>query len=435
MKRPMPLNQAVHLTIVTAHILTALAVFLLKYTEKNIPLPSIIFFSNTINRTVFYLNFFIPFTVYCITLYAFILFTGFFTRWVCISVCFFAAVLSVYILEDIFIVNIAVYAAFLIGISYSFKMPKNIILAVSSLLLIIMFMYHPSYMGKSPGGTRFNNPPAIEIIPSFFYLVLSIGLTVFIKTMADRFIKDRETIKHLNMTEKKLILFNHKLQELAKRKGEDAVKEDRLRFTRDLHDSSGYAFTNIILVTDAAVSCGTMDTEKSQETFQRIRKLASRGLQDTRDTLHFIRNIREPYLKSVDTVYQLRNIFQEVTGIQVDIEWGNMKHEYGPVINKVISQIIQEAFTNSIRHGKATRILIQFWEFPLELSMTVTDNGIGASTIVKGIGLAGMEERLGSVGGKMDVSLPGEGGFRIGIRIPIVAKINQRKQELWANRS
>jgi signal transduction histidine kinase len=104
---------------------------------------------------------------------------------------------------------------------------------------------------------------------------------------------------------------------------------------------------------------------------------------------------------------------------------GNMKNDYGPAVNKVISRIIQESFTNSIRHGRASRIQIQFWEFPHEFTMTVTDNGIGADNIVKGIGLAGMEERLEPVGGALVVSSPQEGGFRLRITIPLVPVARQ----------
>jgi signal transduction histidine kinase len=163
-----------------------------------------------------------------------------------------------------------------------------------------------------------------------------------------------------------------------------------------------------------------MGTAHSQEIFHKIRNLASRGLNDTRETLHLIRKIQEPYHESITAIYQLKKIFEEVTGIAVTVEWGNMKSDYGPAINRVLTRIIQEAFTNSIRHGKASRILIQFWEFPNEFTMTVTDNGIGAANIVKGIGLAGMEERLGSAGGTLAVSLPPEGGFRLKITIPLV---------------
>lgn len=79
---------------------------------------------------------------------------------------------------------------------------------------------------------------------------------------------------------------------------------------------------------------------------------------------------------------------------------------------------MQEAFTNAVRHGRATRIDILFWEFPDYLSMTVCDNGIGSKEIVKGIGLAGMEERLVKLNGSLQATSPDEGGFRLTVRIP-----------------
>jgi signal transduction histidine kinase len=216
-----------------------------------------------------------------------------------------------------------------------------------------------------------------------------------------------------------MLLFNHRLQEYIKNFGEEAIKKDRLRFTSDLHDSCGYVFTNIIAISDAAISCGPMEEEKLNETFHLIQSQAREGLKKTRETLHMIREIRDPASGGIDTVYQMKNIFEEVTGIKVEIEIGNMKRNYGPAVNSVIARTVQEAFTNSIRHGKASRIQIHFWEFPRSLAMTVTDNGGGARQVVMGIGLAGMEERLAELGGSLSVSSPEDGGFRLKIEIPL----------------
>jgi signal transduction histidine kinase len=260
---------------------------------------------------------------------------------------------------------------------------------------------------------------------------------ILLRFFADKYIQEKEVTAHLNLVGTQLVLFNHHLQEMAKTRGEEAVKQDRLRFTRDLHDGCGYAFTNIIAVTDAAVSCGEMDTANSQEILQRIRNLATEGFRETREILHLIRSIQEPYTKSVDTVLELKKIFEEVTDIQVAVEWGNMRQDYGPAVNRVLTRIVQEAFTNSVRHGKANLIQIHFWEFPASapaggdssagepapdggvLTMTVSDNGIGARQVVKGIGLAGMEERLVSVGGTMDILSSGDLGFRLRVKIPL----------------
>ena len=64
----------------------------------------------------------------------------------------------------------------------------------------------------------------------------------------------------------------------------------------------------------------------------------------------------------------LKKIFEEVTGIRVVIESGNMKKNYGKELNAVLIRTVQKAFTNAVRHGRATRIDILFWEFPDYLS-------------------------------------------------------------------
>jgi signal transduction histidine kinase len=217
-----------------------------------------------------------------------------------------------------------------------------------------------------------------------------------------------------------MIQINHRLQELAKNHIEEAIKQERLRFTRDLHDSCGYAFTGIIAITDGAVSSGPMNSANTLEIFQRIRNQAGSGLKELRAVLRLIRGINDPYTKSIDAIYQLKTIFEEVASIQVSIVWGNIKRDYGPSVNAALTRIVQESFTNSLRHGQATAIQIHFWEHPDALSMTVTDNGLGASDVIKGIGMAGMEERLASAGGVIKWSLPVEGGFRLEVLIPLI---------------
>ncbi len=55
--------------------------------------------------------------------------------------------------------------------------------------------------------------------------------------------------------------------------------------------------------------------------------------------------------------------------------------------------------------------------------MTERDNGIGSKQVVKGIGLAGMEERLQEVGGTLTTGLNVEGGFKLEIKIPIMKEV------------
>lgn len=348
--------------------------------------------------------------------------SGYYLRNICLVVGFITAVVSIYSLNDLLAIKLSIYSAYIITIILTYSKPANILVTSILIALFVILEHHPSFMGKVPSTYTYSLLEFADIFSFLTYILLMAFCAVLIRLLFEKHLFEKETIKHLNSVGKKMILFNHRLQELAKRRGKEAVKQERLRFTRDLHDSCGYVFTNIIMISDAAVSQGRMDPADSQEIFQRIRTLASNGLNDTRKTLHLIRKIIEPYAKTVETIYQLKLIFEEVTGINVNIEWGNIRSEYSPTVNKIITRIIQESFTNAVRHGMATNIMIQIWEFEETLSMTVTDNGIGASSIVTGIGLAGIEERLETIGGKLKVSLPQDGGFRLEIRIPIIGR-------------
>ena len=215
---------------------------------------------------------------------------------------------------------------------------------------------------------------------------------------------------------------NSKLQSYAKSSGKEAVEQERLRITRDLHDSCGYVFVNISSMMDAAMSKQEISREEAEELFMQVRNMATNGLQETRKTLRAIRDLQEPMESNISSIRKIRDIFMQVTGINIVIESGNMQESYGPTINAIIMRTMQEGLTNAVRHGHAKNVYIAFWEEKENLLMKIQDDGIGSSNIVKGIGLAGMEERLEEQGGALEVSVPKEGGFMLEIQIPLTIK-------------
>ena len=404
---------------------SALIIFTLKYTGTDVILLPYFDPEQETNRFLFLINFYIPFALCSFALYGCLFSTGFFNRGFFLLTGLAAAIISGYVLNDFLTINLCIYSAYVIMISVRFSPPKNLAISGFSILIFAFCSFHPSFLGPALGTLWFVNPDVSQIVILMAYLFCLAVMSFCTQLLLDKYITSEAKVAHLNQVGTKMLLFNHQLQDYVKNLGEEAVKKDRLRFTSDLHDSCGYVFSNIIAVTDAAISCGFMETEKMQETFHLIQNQARDGLTRTREVLHMIRKIKAPEADSIDTIYKMKTIFEEITGIKVEIESGNMKHDYGPTINMVLTRIVQEAFTNSVRHGKASRIQIQFWEFPVSLTMTVADNGVGSRNIVKGIGLAGMEERLASVGGIMEVSSPEDGGFRLKLEIPLVSASQQ----------
>ena len=376
--------------------------------------------SLTENTIIFYLNFYVQFFM-VISFLAASLFCSKEKLKIILSVfSFIFSILSCYVLDDLFTIKFGIYAATVIINAAIFPLRKSFLLNGIFIFLYVVFLFHPSFLGTGSGVFTFEDKPQFSHIMMLVCLLLGFAsMVAYIRFLYNENNQSEDTVKHLHLIITQLTAFNHRLQEYAKNSGEEAIKTDRLRFTSDLHDKCGYVFTIIITLTEAAISFGEPIPQKVETTLQKIRKQAREGLQQTRDILNMIRNIQEPWAGSIDTIYQMKLIFEDVTGIKVDIEIGNIRYSYGQTINKVLERILQEAFTNSIRHGKASYILIQFWEYPDELTMTVTDNGTGAKMVVKSIGLAGMEERLAEIGGNLDVSSPVDGGFKIRVRIPI----------------
>jgi two-component system CheB/CheR fusion protein len=75
-------------------------------------------------------------------------------------------------------------------------------------------------------------------------------------------------------------------------------------------------------------------------------------------------------------------------------------------------RIAQEAISNAVKHGKAKTIVLDLHAGPREMTLTITDDGVGlekSSGDGRGIGLHTMKYRASLIGGTLDVR-PGRGG-------------------------
>jgi signal transduction histidine kinase len=74
-------------------------------------------------------------------------------------------------------------------------------------------------------------------------------------------------------------------------------------------------------------------------------------------------------------------------------------------------RIAQEAITNAVRHGRATRVRVGFRQKDGALELTVSDNGRGfvpATAVTAGMGLRIMKYRAAMIGASLEVrSSPG----------------------------
>ena len=78
---------------------------------------------------------------------------------------------------------------------------------------------------------------------------------------------------------------------------------------------------------------------------------------------------------------------------------------------------LQEALSNVARHARAQSVTIVLTQHAGVLDLEVKDDGRGL-TGDPGLGLTGMGERLGALGGAMRITNAADGGARLAVRLP-----------------
>src|SRR5574344_212633 len=372
-----------------------------------------------------YLDFYIFFAVFTVSLFVFIFNTYFYLRILMFVLGLSAGSLLAYTVGDLFTIKLFIFCAWILMLCATLPFFYNILLAGLSGTCFTLLQYYPASLGIVDSATAANIPQKQDIFTLVIYFLLTMLISVAYKYVVQKWAESVEYGQHLNNVMTQMSVFNQQLQNVAKTRGDDAAKQERLRITRDMHDSCGYVFVNITSLIDAAESRPDFSREQMDETLMTVRTLASNGLQETRRTLHAIRDMQDPVEKNIDAIYDIKKLFEQVTGIHVTVNPGNVKHDYGHTVNSIIIRTMQEALTNAIRHGRAQNMFITFWEENGILTMAVKDDCIGSKQTVKGIGLAGMEERLEKVGGTLLTDSPKDGGFRLTVTIPLTEALSQ----------
>jgi signal transduction histidine kinase len=221
-------------------------------------------------------------------------------------------------------------------------------------------------------------------------------------------------------TVKTLMTANMAFQLYANNVESESVERERNRITRELHDSIGYALTNVIVMMNAGKVLLKKKPEDLNDLFEKVGNQAEEALATTRQTLHLLRDIQSPEPIGLQAVACLVRNFKSATNVDAEVSFGNLGVSLGKNLDTILFRIVQEGLTNAFRHGRATRIRISMWHTESEILLTIRDNGRGLesdSALVEGIGFSGMRERLSAFGGTL-IPRSVVDGFELGVVIP-----------------
>ncbi len=103
------------------------------------------------------------------------------------------------------------------------------------------------------------------------------------------------------------------------------------------------------------------------------------------------------------SLQSLAEDFARDSGVPVKLTVSGMPRVIYPSVEVAFYRNAQEAMTNAVRHGQATAISVRLDYSPDEVALSVSSNGRPpVGSIVKGLGLRGMEERIELLGGTVE---------------------------------
>ncbi|MCW0215380.1 MAG: histidine kinase [Pseudonocardia sp.] len=215
-------------------------------------------------------------------------------------------------------------------------------------------------------------------------------------------------------------------REATVRARESAARaEERSRIGREIHDAVGHHAT-LIAVGAAALSASTTEPG-TREAAERLRMHAKRALAEMRTALG---------LAGADTAEQAGTA--QLAGLVDRSVAGGMAVRLVPSgeprpltvsLDRAVYRIVQESLTNAARHSPGAAVEVEVdWREPVGLRVEVR-NGPARRAVaprgafgIGGAGLAGLVERVRSVGGDLRTGPAAGGGFAVVARLPVAGR-------------
>jgi ligand-binding sensor domain-containing protein/two-component sensor histidine kinase len=204
----------------------------------------------------------------------------------------------------------------------------------------------------------------------------------------------------------------------------DAVLAERTRIAREIHDTLAQGFVGVSTQLElTAHHLAQSNVLEATQQVDRTRALVREGLADAR------RSIWDLRADGTQATLPLRltNLIQQSSTehLKINIDIGGTYRALAPSLENEVLRIAQEALVNVVRHSGATRVELDLRYHPNELTLTISDNGVGfqstdTTLLAQGhFGLQGMRERAVQIGGTLNVESSPKSGTTVTLQAPL----------------
>ncbi|WP_371786480.1 sensor histidine kinase [Streptosporangium subroseum] len=225
-----------------------------------------------------------------------------------------------------------------------------------------------------------------------------------------------------------LLRFRRELSERARAElAEAAVRAERRRIARELHDVVAHHISTMNVLVGAARTTMTRRPGQAQATLLTAERAGREAMAEMRQLLHVLRADDAPDTKFAGFAgYGAAALPALVAraadaGLAVGLEVAGDRVELSTAVDHTLYRIVQEALTNIRKHAGGARAGVRLTYVPGAVEVEVLDDGLAAGAGESGFGLGGMAERVAACGGQLRAGPRPQSGFEVFARIPVPA--------------
>jgi signal transduction histidine kinase len=204
-----------------------------------------------------------------------------------------------------------------------------------------------------------------------------------------------------------------------------AEDAERRRIAYDIHD----ALSQMLGVVKMNMETVVAETATDSRQFERLNdvvRMINDLIRQTREMTFDLHPSMLDHFGIVPTLQRFAEEYNRRTLAEVAISESGPRQQLSSTLASYLFRAIKELINNAVRHGNAKEIVAAIHWDPGHIRIVVDDDGCGFDTVKalkpqarRGLGLAGIDERLTSFGGKMRLESSSGGGTRVVLEVPL----------------
>jgi len=217
-----------------------------------------------------------------------------------------------------------------------------------------------------------NNPAE----PFETYLIAQSGRIIPTELHINRFSLDNDNIYILNVIRD--ISFRKDLDKQLFNTIVETQENERLRFSKDIHDGIGSYLTSLITYLNLLASSKISLTEMP-DIFEEMKEIVTEAIKESKNIAN---DLMPDILSNFGLIASIKNQSKHIftgSNIQLIFECSNFEEPANKMLKTSLFRIVTELFTNAIKYSHATKLILMLETENNYTRLRYSDDGVGFS--------------------------------------------------------